>query len=64
LVLGEAQQMDTGIEAIRTYWNTYPLRLQYVSDPNIKPDTLEFFEHIRPWLNPKESCSGTPCQLL
>jgi ubiquinone/menaquinone biosynthesis C-methylase UbiE len=44
--------MNTGIDAIRSYWNSHPLGTQYVSDTSIKPGTAEFFEHIRPWMNP------------
>ena len=44
--------MNTRIEAIRSYWNERPLGMQYVSDPSIKPGTPDFFEHIRPWMNP------------
>ncbi len=44
--------MNTRTEAIRTYWNERPLGTQYVSDPGIEPGTPDFFEHIRPWMNP------------
>jgi ubiquinone/menaquinone biosynthesis C-methylase UbiE len=37
---------------VREYWNNHPLGLQYVTDPNIETGSPEFFEHIRPWMNP------------
>lgn len=44
--------MDPKTAAIRTYWDAHPLGLQYVSNPGIEPGSPEFFEHIRPWMNP------------
>jgi ubiquinone/menaquinone biosynthesis C-methylase UbiE len=44
--------MDPKTAAIRDYWNAHPLGLQYVSMPGIKQGSPEFFEHIRPWMNP------------
>jgi len=44
--------MNTVTKAIRAYWNEHPLGFQYVSDSSIAPGTPEFFEHIRPWMNP------------
>jgi ubiquinone/menaquinone biosynthesis C-methylase UbiE len=38
--------------AVRDYWNAHTLGLQYVCDPSIIPGTREFFDHIRPWMNP------------
>lgn len=40
------------VGAVRDYWNSHTLGLQYVADPSIVPGTREFFEHIRPWMNP------------
>lgn len=40
------------VASIRSYWDAHPLGLQYVSDPNVPVGTPEFFEHIRPWMNP------------
>jgi SAM-dependent methyltransferase len=40
------------VEAIRDYWNTNTLGLQYVKDRSLAPGTPEFFAHIRPWMNP------------
>jgi ubiquinone/menaquinone biosynthesis C-methylase UbiE len=44
--------MDQKTAAIRRYWDAHPLGLQYVSMQGIKQGTPEFFEHIRPWMNP------------
>lgn len=38
--------------AIEKYWNSHPLGIQYVSDPDVEDGSPEFFEHIRPWMNP------------
>lgn len=43
---------DASIAEVRHYWNSHPLGLQYVTDPTIDVGTPEFFEHIRPWMNP------------
>jgi ubiquinone/menaquinone biosynthesis C-methylase UbiE len=44
--------MQSQVEAVRDYWDSHPLGLQYVSDPDVEPGTPEFYEHIRPWMNP------------
>lgn len=43
---------DASVEQVRQYWDTHPLGLQYLTDPTIEVGTPEFFEHIRPWMNP------------
>lgn len=40
------------VVAVHDYWNSHTLGFQYVTDPNIKVGTPEFFAHIRPWMNP------------
>ena len=40
------------VEAIRDYWQERPLGTQYVSDPDVKAGSPEFFQHIKPWMNP------------
>jgi SAM-dependent methyltransferase len=40
------------VSAVRSYWNTHTLGLQYVKDTTLAPGTPEFFAHIRPWMNP------------
>jgi ubiquinone/menaquinone biosynthesis C-methylase UbiE len=44
--------MDQKTSAIRDYWDAHPLGLQYVSLQGVKQGSAEFFEHIRPWMNP------------
>jgi ubiquinone/menaquinone biosynthesis C-methylase UbiE len=44
--------MDQKTAAIQKYWDTHPLGLQYVSRQGIRQGSPEFFEHIRPWMNP------------
>jgi len=43
---------DSGVAKVRQYWETHPLGQQYVSDHSIAVGSPEFFEHIRPWMNP------------
>ncbi|MGH2538593.1 MAG: class I SAM-dependent methyltransferase [Candidatus Promineifilaceae bacterium] len=38
--------------AVRDYWDSHTLGMQYVSDRSLEPGTAEFFGHIRPWMNP------------
>jgi ubiquinone/menaquinone biosynthesis C-methylase UbiE len=40
------------VAAVREYWNTHPLGLQYVTDGDLEVGSPEFFAHIRPWMNP------------
>jgi ubiquinone/menaquinone biosynthesis C-methylase UbiE len=40
------------VAAVRSYWNTHTLGLQYLKDPTLAPGSREFFDHIRPWMNP------------
>lgn len=40
------------VGAVREYWDAHTLGLQYVRDSDLEPGTLEFFDHIRPWMNP------------
>ncbi len=40
------------VSAVRSYWNTHTLGLQYVKNHSLMPGTPEFFAHIRPWMNP------------
>jgi SAM-dependent methyltransferase len=40
------------VSAVRTYWNTHTLGLQYVKDRTLEPGSPAFFAHIRPWMNP------------
>jgi ubiquinone/menaquinone biosynthesis C-methylase UbiE len=40
------------VEAVHDYWNAHTLGLQYVTDRSLEVGSPEFFEHIRPWMNP------------
>jgi 2-polyprenyl-3-methyl-5-hydroxy-6-metoxy-1,4-benzoquinol methylase len=44
--------MNAPVAAVKDYWNTHTLGLQYVRDRSLVPGTAEFFAHIRPWMNP------------
>jgi SAM-dependent methyltransferase len=43
---------DHAIADIRSYWDTHPLGLQYVTDPSLEVGSAEFYDHIRPWMGP------------
>jgi len=43
---------ETALDPIHAYWNRNTLGLQYVTDPTITPGSKEFFDHVRPWMNP------------
>lgn len=40
------------VEQVRSYWDAHTLGLQYLSDPSVQIGSREFFDHIRPWMNP------------
>jgi SAM-dependent methyltransferase len=42
----------TDVSVLRSYWESRPLGTQYVTDPSIEVGSAEYFEHIRPWMNP------------
>jgi len=42
---------DGTVAAIREYWDTHTLGLQYVRNPGLQVGSPEFFAHIRPWMN-------------
>ena len=44
--------LQTTTREVHNYWNTHTLGFQYVTDSGLEPGTPEFFEHIRPWMNP------------
>ena len=46
------EKLALTVGEVHDYWNTHTLGLQYVTDRNVKPGTREFFDHIRPWMNP------------
>jgi hypothetical protein len=39
-------------DAIRNYWNVHTLGLQYLRDKEIEVGSRDFFDYIRPWMNP------------
>jgi ubiquinone/menaquinone biosynthesis C-methylase UbiE len=46
------QTLERKVSAVRAYWDAHPLGLQYVSVPGLEVGSREFFDHIRPWMNP------------
>jgi ubiquinone/menaquinone biosynthesis C-methylase UbiE len=40
------------VTAVRNYWDSHTLGLQYVTDTSLEVGSPEFFTHIRPWMNP------------
>lgn len=40
------------VDEIRDYWNARTLGVQYVKDGSLERGTREYFDHIRPWMNP------------
>jgi ubiquinone/menaquinone biosynthesis C-methylase UbiE len=44
--------LSNTVSAVRNYWNSHTLGMQYVTDHSIEIGTQEFFDHIRPWMNP------------
>lgn len=45
-------RVDDKTAAIERYWNSHPLGVQYVTRDDVEDGSPEFFEHIRPWMNP------------
>ena len=43
---------ESTVDDVRAYWDSHPLGLQYRVDPDLEMGSPEFFEHIRPWMNP------------
>jgi ubiquinone/menaquinone biosynthesis C-methylase UbiE len=46
------QELHETVEAVRAYWDSHPLGYQYLSQEGLEPGSPEFFDHIRPWMNP------------
>jgi ubiquinone/menaquinone biosynthesis C-methylase UbiE len=44
--------MDDLTASVKDYWDAHTLGKQYIKDESLKIGSLEFFEHIRPWMNP------------
>jgi SAM-dependent methyltransferase len=45
-------KQEPDVEAIRDYWDSHTLGMQYVKDRSLQPGSAEFFAHISPWMNP------------
>jgi len=45
-------ELDPVVESVHDYWNAHTLGLQYVTDSGLEVGSREFFDHIRPWMNP------------
>jgi ubiquinone/menaquinone biosynthesis C-methylase UbiE len=43
---------QTTVSNIEKYWDSHTLGMQYVTDTGYQIGTPEFFNHIRPWMNP------------
>lgn len=48
----QVQTKERSVEAVRGYWNAHTLGKQYVLDAGIVVGSAEFFDHVRPWMNP------------
>jgi hypothetical protein len=40
------------VDEVREYWDARTLGVQYVSDASLERGTREYFDNIRPWMNP------------
>lgn len=48
-------ELQETVSAVRAYWDSHPLGLQYfqyLDKPDIEEGSREFFAQIRPWMNP------------
>ena len=45
-------ELEAVVDSIRDYWDARTLGVQYVSDESLERGTPEYFDHIRPWMNP------------
>jgi ubiquinone/menaquinone biosynthesis C-methylase UbiE len=46
------QELSDTVAAVRAYWDSHPLGYQYLSEEGLELGSPEFFDHIRPWMNP------------
>jgi len=49
------QELKDTVASVRAYWDAHPLGRQYfqfLSRPDIEEGSEEFFDEIRPWMNP------------
>jgi ubiquinone/menaquinone biosynthesis C-methylase UbiE len=50
--LRQPYEEDQLTSAVRDYWDVHTLGLQFVADPGLVVGSPEFFDHVRPWMNP------------
>jgi ubiquinone/menaquinone biosynthesis C-methylase UbiE len=46
------RELNETVDAVRAYWDSHPLGYQYLSQDGLELGTPEFFDNIRPWMNP------------
>lgn len=46
------QDREAIVTEVRDYWNARTLGVQYVKDGSLERGSREYFDHIRPWMNP------------
>jgi SAM-dependent methyltransferase len=51
-VMFATTEENLAVARVKTYWEDHTLGLQYVKASHLRAGTAEFFEHIRPWMNP------------
>jgi ubiquinone/menaquinone biosynthesis C-methylase UbiE len=44
--------LEKTVDAVRAYWDSHPLGVQYQSLEGLEIGSPEFFANIRPWMNP------------
>lgn len=47
-----ASTEESDVQRVGRYWQAHTLGLQYVKANDLTVGTVEFFDHIRPWMNP------------
>ena len=43
---------NTNVSKVREYWDSHPLGIQYLHNPEIEVGSPEFFARIKSWMNP------------
>jgi len=46
------QDLQETVSSVRAYWDSHPLGRQYLSQTGLVEGSREFFDDIRPWMNP------------
>lgn len=44
--------LESRVADVRKYWEAHTLGKQYVTDHSLEVGSPQYFEHIRPWMNP------------